>query len=306
MTARGGAYDIDDVTGFGAGITLDGPPDVTYVPISDGASPVSTPAWTKIADQETIAGQKSESWQVVADFIIDPKDDQYEANRECEGEGSSLVSGKGFYNKVDLSDAADNDLTNNQICGSVPGPNINLAKTVNGSATLEQDGTYTVFYTITASNPADNGPGIYDVIDTFSPLSGITLKTATATYAGGSIGESETGTPGAYKNFVTDEALGGGANESWTVEANFRVDANLDPQDITCDPNNPEIDTGFYNFVSGVEDEENLDDNDTCTGTSIINRHHPVPIMNHYQLLVLILMVLALGTFGSRRFIKRA
>ncbi|MCP4047162.1 MAG: hypothetical protein GY732_14385, partial [Gammaproteobacteria bacterium] len=165
----GGPYDIDDVTGFGAGVTLDGTPVVTYVPISDGASPVTSPGWTKIADDETIAGQKSESWQVVANVIVDPSDADYAANRECEGEGSSLVTGKGFYNKVNLSGGSEEDLTNNQDCDDVPDPKINLTKTVVDDhppyPTYDPvSGLYTVKYRITAINTSSD-PGAYNVVD---------------------------------------------------------------------------------------------------------------------------------------------
>ena len=62
----------------------------------------------------------------------------------------------------------DTDLTDNETCTGLEDPGINLAKTVNGPATLEADGTYTVVYTITATNTG--GPGMYDLLDTFSPV----------------------------------------------------------------------------------------------------------------------------------------
>ena len=143
-------------------------------------------------------------------------------------------------------------------------PAINLAKTVTSGPTLEVDGTYTVVYTITATNTG--GPGSYDVVDTFSPGAGITLNTAVAAYVAGSE-DSQTGTTGAYQNFVTGEGLGAGLNESWTVTANFAVDpASLDPASSSCDPATPVINTGFYNYVEGSVSDVDLTDNATCTG----------------------------------------
>jgi hypothetical protein len=129
---------------------------------------------------------------------------------------------------------------------------------------MEANGTFTVVYAVTATNTG--GPGMYDLVDTFSPGSGITLNTATATYMAGSE-NSQTGTLGAYPNFVTGESLASGLNESWTVTANFTITpALVDPVDSQCDPTAPAIDTGFYNAVSGSDTDTDLSDNETCTG----------------------------------------
>ena len=61
----------------------------------------------------------------------------------------------------------DPDLTDNEACTGLDDPGINLAKTVASGPTLEADGTYTVVYTITATNTG--GVGVYDLVDTFSP-----------------------------------------------------------------------------------------------------------------------------------------
>ena len=143
-------------------------------------------------------------------------------------------------------------------------PVINLAKVVNGPATLEADGTYTVVYTITATNTG--GPGIYNLVDAFSPGDGITLNTADAVYVPGTE-VTQTGTLGAYPNFVTNEGLAEDLDESWTVTANFTVNpALVDPATRSCDSETPVVDTGFYNYVSGSDLDVDLTDNDACTG----------------------------------------
>jgi hypothetical protein len=150
-------------------------------------------------------------------------------------------------------------------------PVINLAKTVVGTAVMEANGTYTVVYSITATNTG--GPGMYDLVDAFSPGSGITLNTATATYVAGSE-SSQNGTLGAYPNFVTDEGLAAGLNESWSVTANFTINPVLvDPVDSQCDPSAPAINTGFYNAVRGSDTDADLSDNETCTSL-------PAPVIN--------------------------
>lgn len=141
---------------------------------------------------------------------------------------------------------------------------VNLAKAVIGSAVLQGDGSYTVTYTITATN-LGGGPGIYNLLDTFSPGTGITLNTATATYLAGSE-NSQTGATGVYPNFVTGETLGDGLDEFWTVTANFIVDpAAIDPATSACDPSAPVVSTGFYNLVTGSDTDPDLTDNDACT-----------------------------------------
>jgi len=187
--------------------------------------------------------------------MVDPVDSQ------CDP--ATPVINTGFYNAV-AGSSTDNDPTDNDTCTDLPGAGINLAKTVNGPVTLEDDGTYTVVYTITATNTG--GPGVYDLVDTFSPGSGITLNTAEAVYVAGTE-NSQNGTLAAYPNFVAGEGLADGLNESWTVTANFTVDsAMVDPDDSQCDPVTPVINTGFYNAVEGSDTDTDPTDNDTCTG----------------------------------------
>ena len=142
---------------------------------------------------------------------------------------------------------------------------INLAKTVNGPAVRQPGGTYTVVYTITATNTGQ-GPGVYDLIDAFTPGVGITLDTATAVYLAGTEND-QSGTLGAYPNFVTDEALAASMDESWTVTAIFSIDlALVTAEGNDCDPTNTGAEnTGFTNGVTGSSTDTDLTDNIACT-----------------------------------------
>ena len=258
-TGGPGVYDLVDTFSPGSGITLNTATAV-YVAGSEDSQSGTLAAYPNFVTGEGLAERKTESWTVTANFTVDPALVD-PVDSQCDP--AAPVINTGFYNAVTGSDS-DTDLTDNDACTGLPEPGINLAKTVVGSALLEADGTFTVVYTITATNTG--GPGVYDLVDTFSPGSGITLNTATAVYVAGSE-DSQSGTLAAYPNFVAGEALADGLNESWTVTANFTIDpAMVDPVDSQCDPSAPAINTGFYNAVTGSDTDMDLTDNETCTG----------------------------------------
>src|SRR5690606_7668509 len=115
-------------------------------------------------------------------------------------------------------------------------------------------GRYTVMYSVTAQN-IGQGPGTYDLTDTFSPAAGITLFSTVWSYGGG---ETETGTKhGSYPNVpsgatvVANEGLISGESETWNVTAEFTVN----PGDLTgaeddCVQGPEQSGTGFYNAIA--------------------------------------------------------
>ncbi|MCF6262897.1 MAG: hypothetical protein L3J24_04845 [Xanthomonadales bacterium] len=255
-----GMYDLVDTFSPGAGITLNTATAV-YVAGTESLQTGTLAAYPNFVAGESLAAGLNESWTVTANFTVDPALVD-PASSACDP--NTPVINTGFYNLVTGS-ATDTDLSDNDACTGLPDPGINLAKVVNGPAVLLGNGTYDVVYTITASN-SGAGPGMYDLVDTFSPGAGITLNTATAVYVAGTE-NAQTGTLAAYPNFVADESLAAGLNESWTVTANFTVDPTLvDPASSACDANAPVINTGFYNFVTGSATDTDLSDNDACTG----------------------------------------
>jgi hypothetical protein len=254
-----GKYNLEDTFSPGDGITLN-TADAVYVPGTEDEQSGTLGAYPTFVTDEGLAPGLNESWTITANFTVDPAMVDPVTSR-CDS-GSPAIN-TGFYNRV-VGSATDPDLSDNDTCTGLPEPGIDLAKTVNGPATLEGDGSYTVLYTIVATNTG--GPGSYDLVDAFSPGDGITLNTATAVYVPGTE-DDQSGTLGAYPNFVTDEGLAAGLNESWTVTANFTVDpAMVDPVTSQCDPANPVINTGFYNAVTGSDTETIPGNNDTCTG----------------------------------------
>jgi uncharacterized repeat protein (TIGR01451 family) len=259
-----GTYDLVDTFSPGSGITLN-EATALYVAGTEITQTGTLGAYPNFVTGETLAAGLDESWEVTANFTVDPEDVSPD-DSQCDP--AEPVIDTGFYNAV--SGVVDEeDTTNNDTCTNLPPPDINLAKTLVGPATLEDGtgsyaaGTYTVEYTITATNNGQ-GPGFYDLVDTFSPAAGITLNEATAVYVAGTE-SNQSGLEGAYPNFVTGEALAASLDESWTVTANFTVDpAVVADEDRACDPAEPVINTGFYNAVSGI-DEADTTDNDTCT-----------------------------------------
>ena len=146
---------------------------------------------------------------------------------------------------------------NNEDCTGLPDPEIDLEKTVDGPAVQEMDGTFTVTYTVRATNNGQ-GPGMYDLVDTFNTGTGITLNgLPTAVYSLGVGEDDNSGTPGAYPNFVTGESLAADMFEEWVVTANFNIDPLLvvpgtQPGGSDCDarPGTPVAGTGFYNAIA--------------------------------------------------------
>ncbi len=257
-----GSYDLVDAFSPGAGITLNTATAV-YVPGTDTTQTGTLGAYPNFVTSEGLAEGLNESWAVTANFTVDAALITPETSA-CATTGSAINTG--FYNLVTGS-ATDTDLTDNDACTDLPQPGINLAKTVDGPATLEADGTYTVVYTIVATNTGQ-GPGVYDLFDTFSPGAGITLTAGTpptAAYVAGTEND-QSGTLGAYQDFVKDEALAAGKDESWTVTANFTVDpALITPETSACATTGSAINTGFYNLVTGSTTDTDLTDNDACT-----------------------------------------
>lgn len=180
----------------------------------------------------------------------------------------------------------DEDFSDNRAC--VPLvlpvsdlPDINVSQKINNLPALNQDNTYTLEYTITASNTG-SAAGLYDLVYEFSPAPGITLEAATLSYSPG--GETQTGTPllslplefsqieaeevvgfifdeetGEVIEFlrtfyilVVAEQLAAGATESWTVIATFDVDPGVtDSKSAFCNPATPQSLTGFHSRVIG-------------------------------------------------------
>ena len=267
-----GTYDVIDTFDTGVGITLDLVNTVAIYQNDEtlDGTPGAFPIDNVIVTDEMLAAGASESWLVEAYFLVDPgMADPGTAG--CDPRPGTPGAGTGFYNSV-AGAPVDPDPTNDQDCEGLP--LINLEKTVNGPAVYDiPTDRFIVEYTITATNLSTSA-GMYDVIDVFDPGTGITLDTAltTDTYQGGTMGETETGTPGAFPVdtvIVTDEALQGGASESWLVEAYFEVDlTTVEPGTSGCDPRpgDPIDGTGFYNSVAGSPSDPDPVDDEDCTG----------------------------------------
>jgi uncharacterized repeat protein (TIGR01451 family) len=263
-----GTYDvIDDTSMTGTGITVNTASAAYRMGVGEddqsgmlGNFPVSG----TIVTGEMLGDGLFEEWEVVVNYTV-VLGDLDPADSNCEP--GDPVSGTGFYNSVTGS-ATDPDPGNNDACEGLVV--VDLSKTVDGPPTLEMDGSYTVVFTVTATN-LGGGTGVYDVIDdTLMTGTGITVNTATATYRVG-IGENDQS--GMLGNFpvsgtiVTDEMLGDGLFEEWEVEVNYTiVIGDLDPADSDCEPGQPVSGTGFYNSVSGSDTDPNPGNNDDCEG----------------------------------------
>ena len=142
---------------------------------------------------------------------------------------------------------------------------IDVSKTVESGPTYDiSTDEYTVVYRIMADNTGGLA-GTYDVTDTFTLGTGLTLTTATLSYGGESDGTDGTilSPFDSGDQIITGESLAGSRTESWLVTATFTVDGNtFDP---TQDCSNG---GGFGNeiTVSGDTDPTN---NTACVPVEI-------------------------------------
>jgi uncharacterized repeat protein (TIGR01451 family) len=258
-------YDIDDVFSPGAGISLI-TASIKYGSGPNGpdgnATAVNSPlvANGKFVDDAILQGDSSETWIITAKFGIAPGSLTV-IGSDCETDDAD-GDDTGFYNTVSGS-ASDTDLTDNSTCEALP--IIDLAKTA-GPPVEQQNGTYKVEYTVTATNYGAVD-GFYDIVDALAPANGLTLAAPAPAiaYVGGNDSQDTT-PPYVYPNFVTGEGLGAGNSETWTVTAYFNVEEGADLTDAeTCDEADPQRLEGFYNLVTGSSTDNNPDNNDTCS-----------------------------------------
>ncbi|MCP4268257.1 MAG: hypothetical protein GY777_22235, partial [Candidatus Brocadiaceae bacterium] len=178
-----GVYDIVDDFHPGAGITLSGA-TISYG--TGETNNTSTADNTPVTDEvavvvnESLLAGGSETWVITAVFTVDPVNVTATSGDCTDDLGENGATG--FANSVSGS-LTDNDSTNDDACVPLDGPSIDLAKTA-GTPVDNGDGTWTLEYTITATN-SGTGPGVYDIVDDFHPGAGITLSGATISYGTG-------------------------------------------------------------------------------------------------------------------------
>jgi uncharacterized repeat protein (TIGR01451 family) len=253
------SYDIIDTFTPGLGVSLtmataefvsgDGP---------DGANPSSPfSSGGIVVGDETIGDGLTDTWRITGNFTVDPAV-ATPLTVNCDDDGDE-AGNTGTTNTV--TGSATDQVDDNMACQ--PLPLIDLAKTVNGTATLMGDGTYRVEYLVTATNTGA-AAGTYNVVDSVDPAPGLSLAAdPTMSYVGG---ETEDTAIGAFPNFLTGEGLTAGGSEVWAVESFWDVDPTADLTAARiCTPGTEVVQEGFYNRVDGSATDGVPDNNDACT-----------------------------------------
>ena len=155
--------------------------------------------------------------------------------------------------------------------GSITIPNIPCSSSIDVSKTVTSgpdydsvSDNYTVTYTITAEN-SGGLDGVYDITDTFTLGTGLTLTNATLAYGGESDGVDGTilSPFSSGDQIITGESLAGLRTESWLVTATFAVDRDL--FDPTQDCSNG---GGFGNQIT-VSGDTDTSNNTACVPIQI-------------------------------------
>ena len=148
-----GTYGLEDTPGFDDDITIN---SGTFTGQNNGSLASGT---NTLATNESIAAGATHTYNlsfvVTLDLTDGSGDDMYSV---CDG--TSPMSGEGLFNQASLS--TNGTTLEAEDCGDIPA--LVIAKTFD-SATPNNDGTFTVTYTVTVENTG-GASGMYDLEDT--------------------------------------------------------------------------------------------------------------------------------------------
>ncbi|MCP3963929.1 MAG: hypothetical protein GY719_39335, partial [bacterium] len=173
---------------------------------------------------ESLLADSTETWIITAVYDVDPTVVTTTSGDCTDDSGENGETG--FANAVSGS-LTDTNTDNDSTCVALPKAIIDLAKTA-ATPVDNGDGTWTVEYTITATN-SGTGPGVYDVVENFKPGAGITLSSATVVYGGENDGSNGTITTPLTVDgtAVSAESLLADSTETWIITAVYDVDPTV-------------------------------------------------------------------------------
>jgi uncharacterized repeat protein (TIGR01451 family) len=257
-------YDLDDELLFAPVITVDsvevtGPDGVTVNEGFDGATD------QRIATDVSIIGLDDDGYAphvyrvtVVANvplhFADGDVEDDGTGSPACTVPAGSNALEQGLNNAATLTDETGGTQTDTDCA---PVPSIDITKSIDGEPVKGDDGTWTVKYTITASNDGA-AAGVYDLTDRLSYGAGIQVKTATVTTAPEGVTPSGTwtgqGPEGDPVNVVaTDVPLAQGATHTYQVQVVATLDtAATNESTFTCPEPGTDGRGGFAN-TAGID-----------------------------------------------------
>ncbi|MBN0039100.1 DUF11 domain-containing protein [Cellulosimicrobium cellulans] len=268
-------YDLDDELLFAPVITVDsvnvtGPQGVTVNSGFDGDGD------QRIATGVAIAGLDDDGYAphvyrvtVVANvplhFADGDVDEDGTGSPACTVPAGSNTLEQGLNNAATLTDETGGTQTDTDCA---PVPSIDITKVMDGKPAKNADGTWTVNYTITASNDGATA-GVYDLTDRLRYGAGITVKTATVTATPEGVTASSTwtgqGAEGDPANVVASGVgLPAGATHTYQVQVVASLDAGaVNESTFACPAPGSDGNGGFAN-TAGIAHNGLTDTAEAC------------------------------------------
>lgn len=225
------------------------------------------------------------------DLIIDNKEGAIECEKSyldidefTNCTAKTGVAGIGQYQNIARVEATAagngqqvNDTDPSHYFGQGRAPVIKVAKSA-GPATMNQDGSVNVTYTVTVSNTG-NESGTYDLVDTlminsaFTPaaiVSNVAYLAGTENSPTGTLGAPTLADYSTGATLVTGESLAEGLNESFVFTLKFNVDMDtITPKGANCIADDDGGNTGLTNHVDVYVGGNIVDQDEACAGISL-------------------------------------
>ncbi len=239
-------YDLSDTLHFGGGISI-----VSAAVTGPSGGAIS--GWTGVVPNTSIvigrslAPQAQEHYTVTV--IASVASTSSSTDRDCTLQSGE--SGTGFLNTVGLTSGAYS--STDTACASPVSPEI--VKSVVGTPTQNGDGSWTVTYQVTVSNPSISTALVYNLSDTPSFPQGVTITAASATFGGQPVG-SWNGT--SITGMATGKSLAPRGSDVYTVTITASVASNMSEDLRTCSDEGPGH--GFYNEGTATSGEDTFSD----------------------------------------------
>ncbi|MFJ2521357.1 hypothetical protein ACIOWF_20510 [Cellulosimicrobium cellulans] len=266
-------YDLDDELLFAPVVTVDsvdvtGPDGVTLNEGFDGDTD------QRIATDVSIGGLDDEGYAphvyrvtVVATVPLQFTDveDDGTGSPACTVPAGGNLTEQGLNNAATLTDETGGTQTDTDCA---PVPSIDITKSMQGDPVQNADGTWTVTYSITASNDGA-AAGVYDLTDRLRYGAGITVKTATVTATPEGVTASGTwtgqGAEGDPANVVaTGVGLPAGATHTYQVQVVASLEtAQVNESTFTCPEPGSAGNGGFAN-TAGIGHNGLADSAEAC------------------------------------------
>ncbi len=250
-------YDLDDELLFAPVITVEsvavtGPDGVTLNDGFDGDTD------RRIATDVVIGGLDDEGYAphvyrvtVVAGVPLHFTDveDDGTGSPACTAAPGGNLTEQGLNNAATLTDETGGTQTDTDCA---PVPSVDITKSTDGAPVKGPDGSWTVAYTVTATNDGA-AAGVYDLTDRLRYGAGIEVRSATVTSAPDGVTPSDSwtgqGAQGDPANVVaTGVSLAAGATHTYRVEVVATLDTEqVDDTTFTCPEPGSDGSGGFAN-----------------------------------------------------------